>query len=672
MSDAPRSQRTDLYPHLLSSGVIGGVGLRNRIVQAPMGTGMIDLGRVTDRDIAFQEERASGGVGLIITAAAPVHPTSTIGGRILTEAWDEDGVQDLRRRVDAVHRQGAMIFGQLLHLGREAVGDTQAGGGSDFVPIAPSAIVGPRSASPPHEMTRGEVRMIVAAFGRSAENFKAAGYDGIEIQACHGYLTAQFLTPSANQRIDAYRGDTLEGRMRFLIEIMEAVRSQCGEAYPVGVRLSADDLEPGGLTLDDTLEIVDALQDSARADYLSITTGARGAYVKDMTFDEGFARDYAHAVKSGVDVPVVVAGRFRMPAVAEDTLAHGQADFVGLGRALLADPEWVIKVSDGRVGEIRPCIGCLQECRRGNGLIGCTVNARTGRELEWGPRGHGAGRRRVIVVGGGPAGLEAARVAAEDGHHVVLFEQGDTLGGQLRVAAAGPTREELLDFVFYAERQLGRLGVEVLTGEPATTTTILASAPDLVVCATGASPVAPELPLSGDARVVTVWDLLSGVVEGVPERAAVVDDGSGFWHGVSAAELLAASGSAVELITRARGVALTIPHESVGNVMRRLRAGAVRFRTLVNVTEVSGTRVALADAITGEPVDCVEADLVVVRTRLRSDDELARQLDGAVPAIAVIGDAASPRRINHAVLEANQALRRFNAGEQRGATTIVF
>lgn len=661
-----------MYPHLLSPCAIGGVTIKNRIVQAPMGTGMIDQGRVTDRDIAFQEERARAGVGLIVTAASPVHPTSTFGGRILTEAWDEDGVEDLRRRVDAVHRHGTMIFGQLLHLGREAVGDTQAGGGSDFVPIAPSAVVGPRSASPPHEMTTAEVRMIIDAFGSSAANFKAAGYDGIEIQACHGYLTAQFLTPSANRRLDAYRGDTLEGRMRFLIEVMEAVRSRCGADYPIGVRLNAEDLEPGGLTLDDALEIVDALQSSAPADYLSITTGARGAYVKDMTFDEGFAREYAEAVKEGVDVPVMIAGRFRMPDVAEETLASGQADLICFGRALLADPEWVAKVRDGRVGEIRPCIGCLQECRRASGLIGCTVNARTGRELEWGPHRAGAESRRVVIAGGGPAGLEAARVAAQDGHHVVLFERTGTLGGQLRIAAAGPTREELLDFVFYAERQLGRLGVEVRMGQDATRSAVLAEAPDLVVCATGASPVDPELAIRGHARVVTVWELLSGAVEGIPGRAVVVDDGSGFWHGVSAAELLAGRGAAVELVTRARGVALTIPHESVGNVMRRLRANAVRFRTLVNVTEVSGTSVALADAISGEPVDGTEADLVVVRTRLRVNDELAHQLEGAVPAIAVIGDCASPRRLNHAVLEADQAIRRFNAGQQSGAATIVF
>ena len=215
---------------------------------------------------------------------------------------------------------------------------------------------------------------------------------------------------------------------------------------------------------------------------------------------------------------MIVTGRFRMPDVAEDTLAAGQADLIGIGRALLADPEWATKVREGRVTEIRPCIGCLQECRRANGLIGCTVNARTGREAEWGPSRYTGETRRVVVAGGGPAGLEAARVAAQDGHNVVLFERSAILGGQLRLAAAGPTREELLDFVFYAERQLARLGVDDTPGRDRDQRRgCSARAPDLVVCATGASPLPPEFTVYGDGRVATVWELLGGAVDGVAE-----------------------------------------------------------------------------------------------------------------------------------------------------------
>jgi 2,4-dienoyl-CoA reductase-like NADH-dependent reductase (Old Yellow Enzyme family) len=654
------------YPHLLAPGKIAGMSIRNRVVQSPMGTGLVDMGHVSERDVAFQEERARAGVGLIVTGAAVVHETSRFPVRIITEAWDEAGVEALRKRVEAVQRHGARIFGQLIHLGRES-----PGGQTESVPMGPSPIPTPRDPSPPHEMSAAEVRLIVDAFGRSAANFQAAGYDGVEIHAAHGYLVAQFLSPASNRRTDAYRGDMLDGRMRLLVELVEEIRGRCGDEYPLGVRLSAEEHAPGGLTLDDTLEIVDALQEAAPADYLSITTGMRGAYVKDSTYDEGFARGLSEAVKQIVDVPVMVAGRFRLPDLAEETLAAGQADFIAFGRAMLADAEWVTKVRDGRVAEIRPCIGFVQDCRRAEGLIACAVNARTGRELEWGAPARAATARRVVVVGAGPAGLEAARVAAEAGHDVVLYERSDVAGGQLRAAAAGPTREELLDFVFYAERELKRLGVDLRLGAEATPEAVLADEPELVVSATGASPLPPDFPVAGGARVVTVWDLLGGSVQDLPARAVVVDDGSGFWHGISAAEYLAERGVAVELVTPARAIGLAIPHESVAHVLARLCGNGVRFHILAAVTGVDGTTVSLADAVTGEP-DETEAELVVVRTRLGVNDGLLRGLDGSVPALAAIGDCASPRRLTHAVLDANIALRRFDEGRLNGAGTVVF
>lgn len=654
------------YPNLFSPGTIGGVHIRNRIVQSPMGTGMVEMGRVTERDVALQEERARGGVGLIVTGAAIVHETSRFPVRIIVEAWDEGGVEAQRRRVEAVKRHGARIFGQLAHLGRES-----PGGQTESVPMGPSPIPTPRDPSPPHELNVAEIRTIVDAFGRSAENFNAAGFDGVEIHGAHGYLVAQFLSPASNHRTDAYRGDTLEGRMRLLLELVEEIRSRCGSDYPVGVRLSADEHAPGGLVLDDTLEIVDALQTRAPADYLSITTGMRGAYVKDSTFDEGFALGLAEAVKHAVDVPVIVAGRFRHPDLAEQALAAGQADFIAFGRAMLVDPEFATKARDGRVNEIRPCVGFVQDCRRPEGLVACAVNARLGREAEWGPRRRAATPRRVVVAGGGPGGLEAARVAAEAGHDVVLYERSDVVGGQLRIAAAGPVRQELLDFVVYLERELDRLGVDLRLATAAVKEAILADSPDLVVGATGASPLPPDFPVDSDAKVSTVWDLLDGTVKEIPARAAVVDDGGGFWHGISAAEFLAERGAAVELLTPARAVGLAIPHESIANVHGRLGGNGVRFRTLVTVTSVRGGTVSLADAVTGEPSE-TSADLVVVRTRLQVNDDLVRQLDGEVPALVVIGDCAAPRRLTHAVLDANIALRRFDEGRLGRAATVAF
>jgi 2,4-dienoyl-CoA reductase-like NADH-dependent reductase (Old Yellow Enzyme family) len=655
------------YPRLFEPGRIGGLQLRNRIVQSPMGTGMAEDGRVGARDLAIQEERAAAGVGLIVFGGTAIHPTSRFPARILIESWDEAVVDSLRARAEAVHRHGTAMIGQLIHLGREA-----PGGQTETVPLAPSAIPSPRNPAVPREMTHADIREIIGAFGRSAVNYAAAGIDGAEVHAAHGYLVAQFLSPAANQRLDGYRGDTPEGRTRFLVEIVEEVRARCGPDFVLGVRLSADEHAPGGLTLDDTLEIVDALQEAAPVDYLSITTGQRGGYVKDSSWDEGFALGLSEAVKQLAEVPVVVAGRIRLPDLAERALEAGQADFVAVGRGILADPEWVAKAREGRVGRIRPCVGIVQDCRRYAGGVTCTINPRLGREAEWPSLVAGDREsRRVVVAGGGPAGLEAARVASEAGHSVVLFEREQVVGGQLRQAAAGPTREELLDFVFYLERELERLGVEVRLGAAATTADILAETPDLFVCATGAVPEPPTFAVAGDARVITVWDLLGGRGGEIPQRALVLDDGSGFWQGISAAEYLAERGASVELVTPARAVGLAIPEESVANVHRRLGSNGVRFRSLSLVAGVDGAIVRLADAVTGEPSETT-ADLVAVVSSLRVEDALAAELAGTVPALVAIGDCAAPRRLNHAVLEANLALRRFHEGRLGAASLVLF
>jgi 2,4-dienoyl-CoA reductase-like NADH-dependent reductase (Old Yellow Enzyme family) len=655
------------YPHLFSPGTISGLTIKNRIVQSAMGTGLMNMGRVDDREVTFQEERARGGVGMIVNGGTAVHETSRFPVRILTELWDDEVVDALRRRVEAVQRHGARIFGQLIHLGRET-----PGGVTDVAPLAPSPVTSPRSADTPHELTFEEIRMIVKAHGRSAVNLQAAGYDGVEIHGAHGYLVAQFLSRASNRRTDAYRGDTLEGRMRLLREVMEEVRTRCGADFPIGVRLSADEHSADGMTLDDTLEIVDALQEAAPADYLSITTGMRGGYVKDSSWDDGFVLPLAEAVKRGVDVPVIAAGRIRLPDLAEQAVAAGQVDFVAIGRAMLVDPEWPEKARTGRAAQIRPCVGLVQDCRRAEGLVACAVNARTGRETELPLPTRAERPRRVVVAGAGPAGLEAARVAAESGHDVIVFEQADVPGGQVRIAAAGPTREEQLDFIFYLERELDRLGVEIRYGTAATAEAIRFETPDLVVVATGATPLSPAFPATGDANVVTVWDLLGGSVREIPARAAVLDDATGFWHGVSAAEFLAERGAAVELLTPARGVGLAIPHESIAHVLRRLRANGVRFRPFTDVASADGTTVSLTDPVTGEPAGELEVELLVVRTRMRMNDDLARDLDGEVAALVVIGDCSAPRRLSHAVLDANFALRRFEAGVLTAAPNVAF
>lgn len=655
------------YPHLFSPGRIGSLEIANRVVQLPMGSGLLVQGQMTEGDIAFMEERARGGVGLIITGAGAIHETALWPVRIKVEAWDKSSIAGLRQRVEAVQRHGTKIFGQLLHLGRET-----PGGMTDFAPMGPSSTTSPRSVDSPHAMNTAEIKMLVDAFGESAANYHAAGYDGIEIGAGHGYLIAQFLSRASNQRTDAFRGDTLDGRLRLLVEVVEEIRTRCGAGHPLGVRLSADEQTPGGLTLDDTLEIVQQLQLVAPVDYFSITVGMRGGYVKDSSWNEGFALDLAEAVKAVVDVPIIAAGRIRQPDLAERALINGQADFIGLGRALVADPEWTNKARAGHAGEIRPCLGIVQDCRRAEGIISCAVNARTGREANWGTPRATRAPKRVVIAGAGPGGLEAARVAAAAGHHVVVLERSHQTGGQLRIAAAGPTREELMDFVFYLEREVQRLGVDVRLNTPATKETVLELQPDLLVVATGATPLAPDFTFDDAAKVVTVWDLLGRRVSERPEQAVVLDDAVGFWHGISAAEFLAERGTSVELLSPGRAIGMAIPFESVARMHQRLSANGVTLRPMVSIVDVKGTTVSLANSLTGASIGSVEADLVVVKTKQCAEDGLALEMTGQVPAIIGIGDCVAPRRLSHAVLDANLVLRRLEVGEISDTPMVPF
>ena len=636
------------YPHLFSPYKLGSITLKNRIVATAHGTAKVMDGVVMDEDIAYWEKVARGGAGLIITGGTVVHPTSTLRRRMLNEAFLEESIPGLRKRAEVIHSHGAKVIGQIVHLGREMIG-----GESDYPLMAPSPIKSPRAQYRPMELTHEDITEIVDAFSLSASNLNKAGYDGVEIHAAHGYLVAQFLSPSTNHRSDKY-GGSIEGRLRFLVEIIEAIRKTTEPDFLIGIRLSADEEISDGLHLSDSIELAARLGELNNVDYLNITVGVRGAYVKDLTTPQGTAVEAAHAIRNATTIPILVSQRIKNPVMAEQILADGSADLVGSARAFIADPEWPNKAKSGRSAEIVPCIGCNQECRSFDPHLFCTVNPVTGREIELGTDIQPSSTlKRIGVVGGGPAGLEAARVAALRGHSVVLYEKESYLGGQVRLASSEPNRSELLEIINYLEAEVRRLGVTIYLGQRANVNDLTAF--DSIVIATGAMPEPPEVPWNTSAEVISVYEALKvedfSEIEG--DSAIVVDDGLGFWPSLSVAERLATNGFNVTYVTHSNGIGNSIPHESIQPLLKRLGNAGVNFMILHRITGSDNGFFKICNVLNGKET-ALKADLLVMETGRRQENLLAQELSGTGIPMYCVGDCISPRRINNAILEAHR------------------
>jgi 2,4-dienoyl-CoA reductase-like NADH-dependent reductase (Old Yellow Enzyme family)/thioredoxin reductase len=632
------------FPKLFEPGRIGSLELKNRLVMPPMATNYaLKDGSVTQRQIEYYEERAKGGVGLVIVEISCVDSSSGKGSGRQIAIDDDKFIPGLSQLAEAIRQQGAKAAIQIHHAGRQTWARLTGN-----QPVAPSAILGPEGEQP-RELELSEIAALVNRFAEAAERAKKAGFDGVEIHGAHGYLVSQFLSPLSNRRQDAY-GGSVENRARFLLEVIEAIRKRVGRDYPLWCRLSAMEIGvTDGITLEET-QVVAQLAEKAGVDAIHVSahqiTPARRP---PMVQPPGIFVPLAEGIKKVVSVPVIVVGRIP-PELGEGVLGDGKADFISIGKALLADPHLPQKVAAGRMEDITPCIcclTCLDSTRWRREGICCVVNATLGREREYELK-PAESPKKVVVVGGGPGGMEAARVATLRGHKVVLFDDGDELGGQLLLAVKPPFKDTIETFRRYLVGQVTKSGVELRLRQRFAAEMLDELKPDVVVLATGVKPFIPQIPGIQSQKVIQASEVLTGAEVG--EHVAVI---GGELVGCETALYLIERGKKVTIMRRGPELATKVHQFIREPLLGRLQFKGASILTGVEYKEITEAGVVIRTG-TGES-KVVEADTVVLAAGAVPDTELLAALQDKVARVFPVGDCVEPRGIRQAVEEGYRA-----------------
>lgn len=630
------------YRTLFKPLAIGSMEVKNRLVMPPMVRNYASKsGLVTNQYIDHISTIAKGGVGMMILEASYISPE----GRGFTKelAIDRDtAIPGLKKLAKAAHKHKAKIGIQLYHAGRQT---TSAKSG--YQPVAPSPIPDPLMQEAPKQLSVTAIKKLVKQYAEAAVRAKKAGLDFVEIHGAHGYLITQFLSPFTNKRKDKY-GGSFENRLRFAKEVVIAVREAVGPKYPVTIRLSADELVPDGLTLKDTKKIVQELE-KIGIDAFHISVGnyasyTQGMLIQPMAINDGALIKYAQGVKEVANVPVIAVGKIRDPKTATQVIRKGYADFVAIGRTLLADPEYPNKIQAGKLKDVNPCIACNQGCISrlfADQDVRCTTNPVCSRETDFKKTG---GKKKIVVIGGGPAGLSAARIAAENGSEVILFEKTKYLGGQLHLASAAPHRQGWKELYLQLVYDMKRLGVTIKLNHEPTPEEVKELKPHRIIVATGSTAHNPDIPGLKDVYHLNAREVLGR--EGRLKGEVVVVGGG--CAGAQTAEYIAARRHKVTIVEMTENIALDAPLADRMLLLGRLEKKGVELMTNTRVVSFKPGEVEIQK---GNKKSKIKAKTVVVCLGSVPEKKIARKMKKVCKDVVIVGDAKRPRRVTEAMAE---------------------
>ncbi|WP_419660327.1 NADH:flavin oxidoreductase/NADH oxidase [Desulfosarcina variabilis str. Montpellier] len=638
-----------ILKHLFSPIEIGRMKAKNRLLMSAMSInfGVDENNYVTDQLTEYLAARAKGGAGMILVGGAGVHPTGLeLPG--LPALWEDGCIPAMQKMVERVKSYDVCFGVQLMHGGRQSYHDQK---------VAPSPI--PALAvvkGVPKELSLAEIAELVAAFGDAARRCREAGFDFVEVHAAHGYLINQFMAPNSNHRTDQY-GGSFENRIRFFLELLADIKAKAGADFPVGLRINGEDYVDGGWTLDDALRLAPILEQNG-ADYLHVSAGVYGSKqltIPSMYVPHGCFIYLAEAVKQVVDIPVVAVGRIKSPEMADRLLKEDRADVVAMGRSLIADPMLPQKAQTGQLNTIRPCIGCCLGCIHAVLALepgGCVVNPDVGREYLMDADEKAPAAKRVLVVGAGPAGMAASRLAAVRGHMVTLVEEKGHVGGLLRLAARVPGRGEIMDIINFLNVEIERLGIALRLNTPFDEALLDELNPDVVILASGSLPDMPIIKglFTTGMDLCTVTEVLDGKITG--DRVIILGGGQA---GLVTADFLADKGREVVVLNRKRHFADEMSSNDRFYLRERLNEAGVRLFKQVSVKTFTGDGVQFTTA--GKPETLDAFDTVVVAEGMAPVRDAKKMLATCKAEVHMIGDAKEPRNLMLAMSEAEEISR---------------